>query len=228
IQYWHIIYPANYYEEGRSRIWLLLLINTNINTDSYMVLPIPHSDITGVRFTSANGSLTVINVYNEITNNDTTDCLDSFLTANLRMARPTDLDHMLWLGDFNRHHLMWEDDTNSHLFEPENYISPLLDLLYRHNMLLTLPKGIPTFQTSVGCWTRPDNVWRSNTNFDPIQRCNILPNIHPPLADHMPIITVIDLPIPRSSAPQALDFRAANWSDVNNTLKVKLMAESQQ
>src|SRR3984893_10910317 len=61
-QYWRIIYPVNYYEEGRSRVRSILLINTNINTDSYTVLLIPHSDITSVRFTSANGSLTVINV----------------------------------------------------------------------------------------------------------------------------------------------------------------------
>src|ERR1700683_5211738 len=47
-QYWRVIYPANYYEEGRSRIRSILLINTNINTDSYSPIPIQHSDITGV------------------------------------------------------------------------------------------------------------------------------------------------------------------------------------
>ena len=44
-QYWRIIYPANYYEEGRSRIRSILLINTNINTDSYSVIPVRHSNI---------------------------------------------------------------------------------------------------------------------------------------------------------------------------------------
>src|ERR1700736_2191977 len=145
-QYWRIIYPVNYYEEGRSRVRSVLLINTNINTDSYTMLLIPHSDIVGVHFTGANGSLTVINVYNEITNNSTTDCLDSFLTANPRMVRLSASDHMLWLGDFNRHHPMWEDNTNSHLFEPENYISPLLDLLYKNDILLPIPTGLPTYQ----------------------------------------------------------------------------------
>jgi hypothetical protein len=53
-------------------------------------------------------------------------------------------DHMVWIGDFNRHHPMWEEDANSHLFKSENFISPLLNLLYRHNMLLALPKSIPT------------------------------------------------------------------------------------
>jgi hypothetical protein len=44
-QYRRIIYPANYYEEGRLRTRSVLLINTNINTDSYSVILIHHSDI---------------------------------------------------------------------------------------------------------------------------------------------------------------------------------------
>jgi hypothetical protein len=121
---------------------------------------------------------------------------------------------------------MWEEDTNSHLFEPENYITPFLDLLFRHDMILALPKGIPTYQTSAGRWTRPDNVWRNNTQNDPILRCDVLPNIRPPLADHMPIITVVDMPLPRSVTLQSLDYRAADWPVVNNKLKHRLNTES--
>jgi hypothetical protein len=40
-----------------------------------------------------------------------------------------EMDHVLWLGDFDRHHPIWEDETNHHLFESEEYISPLIDLL---------------------------------------------------------------------------------------------------
>jgi hypothetical protein len=187
-QYWQIIYPANFYEEGRARIRSILLINTNISMDCYCTLPIFHSDITGVHFKGPNGSLSLINVYNEITNNETTDSLDLFLNTNPLLVRPTLLDHMVWLGNFNRHHPMWEEDANSHLFKSKNVISPLLNLLYRHDMLLVLPKSIPTFQMSTGRWTQPDNVWCTNTQTDPIQHCDIVPNIRPPLADHLPII----------------------------------------
>jgi len=121
---------------------------------------------------------------------------------------------------------MWEDDTNSHLFEAENFIAPFLNLLYRHDMLIALPKGSPTFQTNTGHWTRPDNVWQANTQADPIQRCEVLPNICPPLADHMPIITVVDLPLPRVAPPHLLDFRSADWPSVNAALEARLSAES--
>jgi hypothetical protein len=47
-QYWHAIYPANFYEEGQPWIHSILFINTNLFTDCYTVLPIKHSDVTMV------------------------------------------------------------------------------------------------------------------------------------------------------------------------------------
>ena len=174
-----------------------------------------HSDITAVRFKGDNGYLSLFNIYNEITNNDTLTCLDLFLDCNAPLIRPSNSDCVLWLGDFNRHHPMWEEDANEHLFEPEDYISPLIDLLYKNDMLLTLPKGIPTLHTSAGNWTRPDNVWRTNTMDNPILRCDTVSAIRPPLADHLPIITILDLPFPWSSAAKTLDFRAVDWPPIN-------------
>ena len=185
-----------------------------------------HSDITAVHFKGANGFLSIFNIYNEITNNDTLTCLDLFLDLNAPLVQPTNSDGVLWIGDFNRHHLMWEEDSNEHLFEPEEYISPLIDLLYKNDMLLALPKGIPTLQTPTGNWTRPDNVWRNNTPDNPIIRCDTVPAIRPPLADHMPIITILDLPLPQSLAATTLNFRVADWPTINTALTQQLEAES--
>jgi len=153
-------------------------------------------------------------------------CLDQFLDLNALLIRPSLSDCVLWLGDFNCHHPMWEDDSNEHLFEPEDFISPLIELLYKNDMLLTLPKGIPTFQASSGNWTRPDNVWRSCDLDNLIVLCDTASAIRPPLADHMPIVTILDLPLPRSSAPQALDFRTADWPAINADLTAQLEAAS--
>ena len=93
-------------------------------------------------------------------------------------------------------------------------------------MLLALLKGIPTLQTAAGNWTRPNNVWRCNTPEDPIQRCNTVPAIWPPLADHLPIITILDLPMPRLTSPPTLNFRMADWSKVSSALGPRLEAET--
>ena len=181
-----------------------------------------HSDVTAIRFKGANGFLSVFNIYNKITNNDTITCLDSFLTRNSPLLHPSPLDCVLGLGDFNRHHPIWEEEAKERLYEAEEYISLLIHLLYRNEMLLALPKGIPTFQSAAGNWTRPDNVWRSNTPDDPILRCDVVPAICLHLANHMPIITIINMPFPRAAKTHALDFRQANWIKVNEDLAHQL------
>ena len=61
-QYWCVVYPANFYNEGRSRIRSILLINTNLSTNCYTILPLMHSDITAVRFKGTNGFLSISNI----------------------------------------------------------------------------------------------------------------------------------------------------------------------
>ena len=154
-----MVYPANFYNEDWAHVCSILLVDTNLSTDCYIPLLIPHSDVTAIRFKGENGFLSLFNVYNEITNNDTLRALDTFCEHNDRLICPTNNDSMLWLGDFNRHHPMWEDDSNEWLFEPEEFIAPLINLLFKYDMLLALPKGVSTLQTPAGNWTRPDNIW---------------------------------------------------------------------
>ena len=225
-QYWQVVYPANFYVEGRAQVRSILLINTNLTTDCYSILPIMHSDITAVRFKGDNGFISIFNVYNEITNNDTINYLDSFLDRNALLVQLSAMDSVVWLGDFNRHHPMWEDDSNERLFEPTDYIAPLIDLLYKNDMLLALPKGIPTFQTAARNWTRPDNVWRYNTPDDPVIRCDVVPAIRPPMADHLPIVVELAMPLPRAPEAKTLDFRQADWPTVNLDLAQRLRDES--
>ena len=224
-QYWRVIYPANFYTEGHVRVRSILLINTNLSTDCYSILPVMHSDISAVRFKGDNGYLSLFNIYNEITNNGTLTYLDSFLMQNAHVIRPSVLDCIIWIGDFNRHYPMWEEDSNKKLFEPANYIAPLIDLLYRNKMLLALPKGIPNYQPATCTWMRPDNVWQCNTPDDPIHRCDVIPVIRPPLADHLPVMTIVDMPLPRIPKAYALNFRQANWIRVNEDLAQCLEAD---
>jgi hypothetical protein len=120
---------------------------------------------------------------------------------------------------------MWEEDTNKWLFEPEEYIALLIDLLYKNNTLLALPKGIPMLQTPAGNRTRPDNVWCSNTPDNPIICCDMLPMLCPPLANQLPVIIIIDLPLPWAMAMRSLDFRAADWQTVCSELYTRLKVE---
>ena len=225
-QYWRVVYPANFYDKDLARIHSILLVNTNLSTDCYIPLLIPHSNVTAIRFKGENSFMSLFNVYNEITNNDTLRALDTFCEHNDRLIHPTNNDGMLWIGNFNQHHPMWEDNSNERLFEPKEFIPPLINLLFKYDMLLSLPKGVPTLQTPAGNWTWPDNVWWSHTPEDPIQRCDTVPAIRPPLADHLPIVTILDLPLPRSASLPTLNSRMADWDKINKALSPRLDAES--
>ena len=225
-QYWRVIYPANFYDEDCGHVHSILLVNINISTDYYTIHPIKHSDIMAVCFKGDNRFPLVFNIYIEITNNDTLKSLDSFYDHNEQLICPMNTDCIVWLGNFNRHHPIWEDDNNEHLFKPEEYIAPLINLLYKHDMLLALRKGKPTLQTSARNWTRPDNVWWCNSLDDPILCCNTVPAIRSPLADHLPFITILDLPFPRASTMPSLNFQMAEWSSINEELNYRLDAES--
>ncbi|KAG2053911.1 hypothetical protein BDR06DRAFT_885245, partial [Suillus hirtellus] len=85
-------------------------------------------------------------------------------------------DHILWLGDFNRHHPLWEDIQNHHLF---NYAAAnsLIDLIANHSMLQLLPCRIPTLQANnTGNWTRPDNILGMETIVDSLISCDTDPS----------------------------------------------------
>lgn len=60
---------------------------------------------------------------------------------------------------------------------------------------MALPSGIPTLETVLGNWTRPDNIWHSNNPLNPIISCNTKPSIRPLRADHLPIVTSLNLSI---------------------------------
>ena len=73
----------------------ILLINTNISTDSYTILLVMHSNVTAVRFKGEHGFLSLFNIYNKITNNDTISCLDSFLDHHEQLVRPAGTDSVV-------------------------------------------------------------------------------------------------------------------------------------
>ncbi|KAG5736093.1 hypothetical protein E4T56_gene6291 [Termitomyces sp. T112] len=216
--YWRVLYPSDHRKDGSTRSRSVLLINTNISTDAFTQLTIHSTDITAVCFAGKFSFLSLFNIYNDCKHNEVLTTLSSFLSSSAHIACPSASDCMLWLGDFNCHHPLWEPVDNHHLNSPKDFIQPLLDMLTAYNMELALPPGIPMLQTASNRWTRPDNVWRSHTDVDPIISCNIVPSLCPTRADHLPIVTEVELPVQRTSSPPSKDFHSVDWTAFNEAL----------
>jgi len=109
-----------------------------------------------LRINTAEGTCTIANIYNDCTHNRTLEELERFLAW----------DHMVWLGDFNHHHPLWDEEQNSHLFTATALAlsQKVLDLLADYGMTQTLPKDLPTLQlSSTGNWTQLDNVFSARS-----------------------------------------------------------------
>jgi hypothetical protein len=84
----------------------------------------------------------------------------------------------------------------------------LIHMVATYGMEMALPKGIPTLeQSSTKNWTRPDNVFASDTIINRFIKCDVDPYRRPPLADHLPIISEIDITPTDSAEKERRDWR---------------------
>ena len=185
---------------------------------------IPHSDISAIRLKGELGYHSIFNLYNNCNNNSTTNTLHAYLDNNIDSVLPSPTDCMFWFGDFNRHHLLWEEDKNQRLYSPPYLIDPLIDMIQVLNMDLALPPGIPTYESAAGNWTRPNNIWRSNNPANLIISCDTKPSLRPQKVDHLPIVTILDLSVSHTTPFPSCNMRQVDYTSFNDKLCAQLEA----
>ncbi|KAI6016352.1 hypothetical protein BKA83DRAFT_4497977 [Pisolithus microcarpus] len=75
---------------------------------------------------------------------DTKEELNVFLSLEVESVQPSPDDHVIWLGDFNFHHPLWDNDSSTQLFTTGalKKAQLLLDLLEKYDMAMP-PKRNP-------------------------------------------------------------------------------------
>ena len=218
--HWCAVYPTHKFTlDANPRA--ITLINTKLSTNNWEQIPFPSGDVVIVQFHGAQGTCTLINIYNNGTHNRTLEEMGRFLALNAAKVRPSQSDHMFWLGDFNRHHPMWDEEWNSHLFTAAalDLAQKLLDLLADFGMVQALPKDIPTLQSSsTGNWTRPDNVFCTDHSEEILISCTTDPGQRGPKTDHIPVLMEIDLAIPLAPDTMTCNYRAVDWEEFDEYL----------
>ena len=144
----HQVYPADRWKEG-AMVWSTIWINAEIDTKSWKIIKVPGTnDITAIQMEGPFGKLTIFNIYNSCIHSLTETILRCFLHDNANDIWHGQDFHMLWCGDFNRHHPLWDRDKDMHLFTTEALwkAGPLIELLADYNMEMILAKGVPTLQ----------------------------------------------------------------------------------
>ena len=106
------------------------------------------SNHTAIQLKGAHGTLDIYNIYNDCLHNATMEALDTHLKACRSPPRSALDSHLLWCGNFNRHHPLWDKSRNCHLFTATalHAANKLLEMIADHNMIMALPKDVPTLK----------------------------------------------------------------------------------
>jgi hypothetical protein len=217
---WRVLYPDIYYENKTTNLRSIILVSTNLSTDQYEQVQFRSADVTGLRIVTEAGPITLLNVYNDCNHNAAIEEIDEYLSRTFPDDLIPEEEHVIMAGDFNRHHSLWEDEGNVHLTTGEALMQPLLEVIYRFDLKMALPPAIPTLQAlSTGNWTRPDNVWCSNHTSGLFMRCDTDPGLRGPNTDHLPILSILDLPPTRHTPKPTRNFRDTDWKEFKDLLQ---------
>ena len=212
--------------QDHSKIRSVMWVNKRLDTKDWIILDIPESnDISAIQLRGPYGKLTIFNIYNDCTHSDNQTILGNYLRRNANQLTRTENHHMIWAGDFNRHHPLWDDDEDIHLFtrQATEDAEELIRLLADHDMQMILPKGVPTLRHMVtGRYSRPDNVFSTPGLQDLVIKCEVTPSLRPPSTDHFPIVTRILLPQERTSTAPSYNFRVTDWDEYRKKLEPRL------
>jgi hypothetical protein len=120
---------------------------------------------------------------------------------------------MIWGGDFNCYHPLWDRDEDEHLFTAQAMrdANVLIEMVANKGMEMALPKGEVTLRHMVtNLHSRLDNVWCSAEIIPLVIRCEVDVFLQPPCTDHFLIVTILDLPQERTVPTPTRNFRMVN------------------
>lgn len=94
----------------------IILVHKRIATNSWTQIDIESLDAVGIKLISKGGEISIYNLYNNCTHSDTLSKLQEHLDVREQAhPNPTPDNRIvgnIWLGDFNKHHPMWENKDN--------------------------------------------------------------------------------------------------------------------
>lgn len=236
-RHWDVIYPTRHHD-GAERTQSILLVNKKLSKNNWHIIPLDSLNVTAIELTGNFGKVRVYNIYNPCDHNCTIHFLERHMTTENQKrtnrspngAASEPLTNIIWLGDFNRHHPMWEMTSNDHLFTAANLnaVDTLIELLAAYNLVQALPPSIATLEASnTKNHTRPDNVFCSAEIIDMFTQCSVEYQLRPVITDHFPIISTLDLSPERTAPILKFNYRETDWKKFREKLTTKLKSNPQ-
>jgi Endonuclease-reverse transcriptase len=227
---WIALYPTTH-KKNPDKSRSVILLRATLCTDNWTQLDFPSSDVTAVQLMGTWRKLTIFNIYNDCNHDHTINALSKFLhkhTDFLEKATQGSA-HVVWLGDFNRHHLHWDNHDDTRLFTKDatKAAETLIAATAEAGLELALPGGIPMHIHNVTkMWTRLDHVFISEHSMDLVTVCDTLTSKRGINSDHLPILTKLNLATEIMEESTSRNFRDVDWEEFKNELERQLLCGS--
>ena len=225
---WKAIYPSTH-ESSPHETRTLLLVRDSILTDSWEQLEVQTGDVTAIRIKGEWGKITIFNIYNDCEHNNTIVKLTKYHRTHNEELMGTletqDRHHVLWVGDFNRHHPYWDAPENNGLFTRGalEQAEMLIQTLAEFGLEMALAAGTPTHEHYVTKrWSRLDQVFTTEHTLEAIEHCEALPEEQGINTDHFPIVTSLNLSLALAPKKEIRNYREVEWETFRDKLKSKI------
>ena len=223
------VVPETRRDESKGLLRSITWVNNKLATSDWEQLSqIGSNDISAVKIKTNGQQISIFNIYNDCKNDNTLTTLDNYLKNNKQKLLNGKSDHVIWAGDFNRHHPLWDDETETRLFTDKAIedANRLIELIEEWDMELVLPKEEgPTLRHRCHkTYSRPDQVMCTSNTTSMIDNCCVHPEDKPVNTDHFPIKFTINLgeELIHATEKMSYNFRATDWEKYNETLKTHL------
>ena len=121
--------------------------------------------------------------------------------------------HIIWLGNFNRHHPYWDNPEDSRLFikEATKAAEKLIEAIADAGLELALPSGTPTHEHSASKqWSRLNQVFLSVHSNAMLISCDTVPEKRGINTDHLPVLMELSLEVNTIEAEINPSFQNVN------------------
>ena len=133
--------------------------------------------------------------------------------------------HVLWVGDFNRHHPYWDDPHDDRLFTNKATAAAekLIEAITDVGLDLALPSSTLTHRHNVSkLWSRLDQVFISDHSKNILVSCDTQPDHWGLNTDHLLILMVLDLKAEISENAEISNFQDVDWEAFCKELSTQL------
>lgn len=219
---WKVVLPSYHRRDGEERSRALTMVNSQIKEWDQIKVDSP--DVVGIKVKTEIGQVLIINLYVDIAHSEAIQKAAEATRRETSRGR-RDRTHVIWLGDFNRHHPRWDELRNVHLFTTENLdrAQGLIDQVDTLGLQMVLPGDTPTLKAmNTGNYTRPDNVFASEGIVETLETCQTKEEEMPPRTDHFPIITQVATKTSKMPMRTVPNFRGTDWKEFEQVLQPKL------